>query len=386
MNTFLQASLSLAVALALAGHAAPAQAQAATAPRAAAAAAAGNEKALADARAELARAARRVAELSREQAEVVRVEHGFGSRPVLGVLLAADDGGGVRVAGVTPDSGAAKAGLKPGDRITSIDGRQVLGSTGELRVENLRRLLDGLEAGRQVRVGYQRDGRAASAAVTPSEGRRMFVFAPDGADGNAMFGRDGFDFYFDFDELPAVAPEIRREIIRIGPDGACKDGACKAPALMSAFRWSGLNLAEVDPQLGRYFGADRGVLVLSSGDLAGLQAGDVIQRIDGKPVASPREAMAALRGKDAGAKVPVDYLRDRKAGHAQVTVPKLMPLPLPPAPPAPPAPPPAAPKPPPAPPAPSTPRAADTGADLPAPPAPPAPPMPPVADIALVSL
>lgn len=376
MNTFLQASLSLAVALALAGHAAPARAQAAAAPRAAPA---DNEKALAEARAELARASRRVTELSREQARVVRVERGVGARPVLGVLLAADDGGGVRVAGVTPDSGAAKAGLKPGDRITGVDGRQVLGSTGELRVDNLRKLLGNLEAGKQVRVGYERDGRAASAAVTPSEGRRVFVFAPDGA---GTFDHGGFDF--DFEDLPAVAPEIRREIIRIGPDGACKGGACEAPALLSAFRWSGLNLAEVDPQLGRYFGADRGVLVLSNGDLAGLQAGDVIQRIDGKPVASPREAMAALRGKDAGAKVPVDYLRDRKVGHAQVTVPKLMPLPLPPAPPAPPAPPPAAPKAPPPPP--PAPKAADAGAGLPAPPAPPAPPMPPVADIALVSL
>ena len=44
--------------------------------------------------------------------------------------------------------------------------------------------------------------------------------------------------------------------------------------LAEAFRWNGLNLASVDAKLGRYFGTDRGVLVLSSGpDLAGLQAG-----------------------------------------------------------------------------------------------------------------
>src|SRR3546814_8832928 len=88
---------------------------------------------------------------------------------------------------------------------------------------------------------------------------------------------------------------------------------------MSAFLWNGLNLATVDKQLCRYFGTDHGVLVLSNGELAGLQAGDVIQRIDGKAVASPREAMAAMGDKPGGAKVTVDYLRDRKAGKAQVT-------------------------------------------------------------------
>src|SRR3546814_16524037 len=85
---------------------------------------------------------------------------------------------------------------------------------------------------------------------------------------------------------------------------------------MSAFRWNGLNLATVDKQLGRYFGTDHGVLVLSSGDLAGLQAGDVIQRIDGKAVASPREAMAAMGDKPGGTTGSIGYLRERKIGRA----------------------------------------------------------------------
>src|SRR3546814_16969034 len=150
-----------------------------------------------------------------------------------------------------------------------------------------------------------------------------------------------------------VPPKVGHEIIRDGPGTACKGKDCGTPARMSAFRWNGLNLATVDKQLGRYFGTDHGVLVLSNGELAGLQAGDVIQRIDGKAVASPREAMAAMGDKPGGAKVTVDYLRDRKAGKAQVTVPKLAPLPLPPAPPAPPKPP----KPPKAPPPPAAPTA-----------------------------
>jgi len=83
--------------------------------------------------------------------------------------------------------------------------------------------------------------------------------------------------------------------------------------------------------------------------------------------------MAAMGDKPGGAKVTVDYLRDRRAGKAQVTVPELAPLPLPPVPPAPPKPP----KPPksPAPPAPQ----AMVPALPPGPPAAPPPPAPPAA-------
>jgi len=336
------------------------------------------EKALAQAREELRRAAERVAELSRDNADIARVARERAvqarNRAVIGVLLAPDDHGGVRVTGVTPDGGAAKAGLRSGDRLVSVDGVQILGSDGALRLDNARKLLGDIEAGKPVRVGYVRDGRNASVAVTPQRNARMLAFrSGDGRDfewfddgeierrvASAMKSIDGS--LVALEALPGIAPDIRREVIRIGDAGACKGDDCTAPRLLSAFRWNGLNLASLDPQLGRYFGTDKGVLVLSSGELDGLQAGDVIQRVDGKAVGSPREVMDVLRDKDDGDKVAVDYLRDRKSGQARVAIPKLA-WPLPPTPPAPPAPPS-----PPSPPAtaPAPPRAV--------PPAPPAPP------------
>jgi hypothetical protein len=210
--------------------------------------------------------------------------------------------------------------------------------------------------------------------------------------------------------MPSIAPDIRREIIRLGPGGDCKGEHCKIPVLAEALRWNGLNLASVDPALGRYFGTDRGVLVLSTGpELASLQPGDVVRSVAGKPVASPREVMDALRGRETGSKVAVEYLRDRKPATAQLTVPEPMRFPIPPAPPAPPAPPTAAPPAPPTPPlAPLPPPGAamapqvsqprsiekrkvvivdgdgrlqtwedDGSAPLPLPPAPPAAPLPP---------
>lgn len=353
------------------------------------------EKELAAARAELQRAARRVAELSRRTGEAqmrrAQIEKIRARKPVVGVLLAPDGQSGVRIAGVTPDSAAAKAGLRAGDRIVSVNGTQVLGNTGELRLQNTRKLLDRLDGKTAARLGYQRDGRNAVVSVTPQVDRvYTFVFDDEGRPGwthdiaidadhindrvedvQVKVGKLDYDFDYDFDfdfegmeSLPGISPEIRKELRHIAP---CQGDDCSAPMLLSAFRWNGLNLAAVDAQLGRYFGTDKGVLVLSNGELSGLQAGDVIQKIDGKAVNSPREAMEVLRGKPADASVAMTYLRDRKTGNAKIKVPRLMAFP--PVPPAPPKPPKA-----PVPPAPPKPPAPPAAAGVPLPPAPPAPP------------
>jgi membrane-associated protease RseP (regulator of RpoE activity) len=341
-------------------------------------------KALEDARAELERASRRYAELARAQADHARTLANDAAargatarelqariaearnRPVIGVLLAADEEAGVRITGVTPEGAAAKAGLRSGDRLLAIDGTEILGSTGTLRVENARRLLRALGTDAPATLAYMRDGRRATAQVTPQRDERVAIYrAGDGGTigpGGAVFIRTGPDGALQveadsiqLERIAGVAPEIRREVTRL------VDG--EAPRLLSAFRWNGLNLASVDPQLGRYFGTDSGVLVLSAGDIEGLQAGDVIRRVDGHAVSTPREVMDRLRDKREGDSVSVDYLRDRRTAQARVAIPKLMAWPpVPPAPPAPPAPP----RPP-------------TSKAPPAPPGPPAPLAPPLA-------
>lgn len=323
-------ALAVALGLLLAGTTAGAQ-EARHAPKASTA----DEAELANAHKALERAARRVAELSRElghEDQQRRVERHVVRKPVLGVLLASDPQSGVRIAGVTPDSAAAKAGLRSGDRVVRIDSKEVLGSSGELRVENARKLLRKLDTKTPVRLVYVRDGRSGVATVTPKLDQQVYLWSGDAP---MAFGHEGA-------LLPGVAPKIHRELIRIGPGGDCKGENCKLPMLAEAFRWHGLNLASVDPQLGRYFGTDRGVLVLSTGpELAGLQAGDVIRKVDGKVVDTPREAMEALHAKPADSMVAIDYLRDRKPGSARMKVPEALPLrvPMPPPPPRPPLPP-----------------------------------------------
>lgn len=335
--------------------AAPAMAQDETAAR---------QKQLEQARADLQDAARRVAELSGTSARAdgqvrsVRVvPAGPGDtpgKPRLGVLLGVDEQAGVRIAGVTPGGGAEQAGLKAGDRLLKIDGKAIGGSDGEARVEAARTALAGLERGKPVRVGYQRDGRAHEVAVTPAATQPL-VFTRtlrNGAGGETIAIPELFDGA-ELARLKALGPQLRGEVLRLSHRD-CQGEDCGTPLLAEALRWDGLNLLALEPQLGRYFGTDRGVLVLSQGALPGLQAGDVIQKIEGKPVASPREAMQAMTAKQPGEQARVSVLRERAARELQVTVPErtrsleFIRVPAPPAPPAPVAPAPPAPPSPPA--------------------------------------
>lgn len=365
---------------------------------------AAKEKELDAAREQLEDAARRVARLSRELGEpggVYVFDRRALQRPVLGVVLEADATRGVRISGVTPDSGAAAAGLRAGDRIVAVDGNAVTGNDGTTRLASLRRALAGLKAGKAVTLGIERDGRASTVQVTPGDGPPVTFFDDEGGESRA-FGdvrfvggpgepaleaerfvyrpapgkpvvivrRDAKGKVIERRVMPAppgTAPQAHHGLHGMPSDDACRDHrGCRHLALAEALRWNGLNLAAVDASLGRYFGTTSGVLVVSAGpELAGLQSGDVIRSVDGRVVRGPREVMDVLRTKPEGSSVRVDYLRDRTPGTTQLKVPKAMRFPLP-----------APPPPPPAPPAAGRPSAAPVPpAD--APPPPPAPPTPP---------
>lgn len=296
--------------------------------------------------------------------------------PGLGIVLASNPAAtGVRVAAVTPDSPAERAGIRTGDVLLQVNGKAIAGN-GSAAVDNTRDLLGDLKQGEVVKLRYARQGKTHDASIKADEIRRVMVFNSDSMAPRARApGGEGerHHRHGEFDEL--LPPGVEIEIERLGPMHECESGKhkgkedCGLPVIYEAFRWQGLNLASLDAGLGRYFGTSSGVLVLSSGeDLKGLQSGDVIQRIGGAAVASPRDVMRALREKESGSQLKLDVMRDRKALPVTVTVPKSKPLafiappPPPPAPPAPPAPP-------------SVPRT--PGAAPPAPTPPPAMPPPP---------
>ena len=293
---------------------------------------AARQKELEAARTDLRRAAQRVAELSRGTDTLrapIRIDRVVAGRPRLGVLLAGDDDEGVRIAGVTPDSGAARAGLKAGDRLLRVGGAAITGDGADARVAHARALLADLRVDTPVRIAYQRDGGTHEASITPTPVSPRFAFDGQGP-GRAFFlgGEDGMPWIegvpVPMDQITnVISPQVQRELRQLGRLGDCKREDCHLPALAQAFRWSNLNLATVDASLGRYFGTDAGVLVLSVGEeLEGLQPGDVIRKVDGAPVTSPRDVTQALRGKPEEAKVAIEYLRDRQVRTGTVTVPK----------------------------------------------------------------
>ena len=315
---------------------------------------------LREAQRELERLSERIAMLARRSA-AGEIERAFArpafSRAGLGIVMSpAEDG--VRLAGVTPGSPAAQAGLRSGDAIVSIDGKALRGS-GQEALARATELIGTLEEGERVRLGYRRgdQSREVELAAAPLPG---LAWVRDVAVASAASAA----------ARASVAPAFRFEIGDVSPFAACSGGDCEFEWLSQALRWRGLRLAEVDPQLGRYFGVDRGVLVLKADGegMEALQPGDVLLRVGGTAVDAPSRAMRELGRVRGGGEVEVLVQRDRKARELTLVVPELShwEMVVPPTPPAPPA----APAPP-APPRPARPPAAP-----PSPAAPPAPPAP----------
>lgn len=251
----------------------------------------------------LAAAAARIAELSRRRLpamiDVERRMH-FGDRPMLGVTIGSEDGEargpveGVMIRGVTPAGAAAEAGLRAGDVITAVNGESLSADTDAEANRKLLDFLAGVEEGDTLDVEYLRDGKAASVEVQP---RAMsgfaFAFAP-GRGNVAMRPR------------PAPAPGAPMFSIFLGDGG-----------------WGDMEMVSLTSDLGRYFGTDKGLLVVRapSDDDLKLRDGDVIQRIDGREPTSVSHAMRILGSYQGGETLELEIMRDRKRETLSVEMP-----------------------------------------------------------------
>lgn len=282
--------ITLAAVLSLAGTALPAGAQAADADDV--------EKRLADAQRRLEAAAREVAELSSATAgpgmdQTFELYLGGPRRAMLGVNLggAEPNGGGVRVAGVSPGGPAAEAGVKTDDVIVAIDAAKV--TTGR----ELIKAMESVEPGQKVALEVRRDGKPVKLTVEARPLDRVVFAGP----GPLMPG------------LPAI-----RALPPLHGDRMFGDGHWLLD------EWGDAELVTLTPGLGRYFGADQGVLVARAPEdsTLGLQDGDVIVTIAGREPQNGRHAMRILRSYQPGEVVEMKILRDRRAQTLKATVPE----------------------------------------------------------------
>lgn len=276
---------------------------------------------------------------------------------MLGIAIDPDDDG-MHVQAVTPGGPAERAGLKTGDVITAINGKRLSWSDSSL----LTGLAD-LPAGKPVRLTVLRNGKTLHVHATPERLQagdwQATVRAAERAARQATASLRSPEFS---KRIQAQVAEAVRNASRAASAAmqAQKDAGYAWPAIAP---WWGLNLAPLNPGLGRYFGTDEGALVLSrdAQRYPDLQPGDVIMRVGGHPVQRPQDAVRAFREAAGGQPLAVTVQRHHKTLKLSFkSPPRSLALPPPPpalAPAAPPAPPAAPPPPPPAAPAPPAPPA-----------------------------
>lgn len=289
---------------------------------------------------------RRIAELSMQLHDTSPRAFAFQylnapKRALVGVVFDADETG-VKIVALTPNGPAAKAGVQVGDRLLSIDGKPVPKVTGDdrrLAVDAARDMFGELEDGQAVTLVVERAGKTLTFSPKaerrePADWAQLFggklkldalrdfeihnlegLRALDNAEGLARIDElrqlqilEGMP-----EKLDALGPEQKRsiELVIQNANGA---GAGKQLEKLRIHDLNSLNLSSLNPELGKYFGTDRGILVLENDPsmFPKLKSGDVIQVIDGQPADSVTDVMRAVGKKSAGEVMNVEIFRDRQ--------------------------------------------------------------------------
>ena len=178
------------------------------------------------------------------------------------------------VQAVTPGSPAEKAGIAVGDVITSVNGYRLQpapdAGTDDHDASRIAKLLHHSRSGHPIEIEYRRGGEARKTTIQPDS-------------------RSGWGYWFHDDGRAVRSLQL--------PGG-----------------WLSLELTEINPALGEYFGTSRGLLVLraSSSPDVKLQAGDVILKIGDEEPSTPRQAVRLLRSYEPGQSIPVEIIRQKK--------------------------------------------------------------------------
>lgn len=263
------------------------------------------EERLKAAEARMAEAAREIAEITKERLpRMAEIEKRFAwsSKPRLGVTIESNmEPGpveGVKILGVSPGSAAEEAGLRPGDVLTAVNDEALSAESCEASNMRLLDFMKGVEEGDVLKVEYLRDGKVGSVQVEPRVMSQAFAWSGDAP------------MHVEVAPVPMAPEVVERFNMKFG------------------MPWAGtglgeLELVQLNEGLGHYFGTDKGLLVVKApkSDAYELRDGDVIQSIDGREPKDVRHAMRILSSYQAGEKLELGIMRDKKKVTIDVEIP-----------------------------------------------------------------
>lgn len=251
--------------------------------------------------------------------------HGQSKGAMLGVALGGwADGAvaGLNVMSVSPGGPAEAAGLRSGDVLTRFNGEPLASESGQEAYERLRALLADVEPGSEVMIGYRRGDQQLEARVATGAWPQVF------AQRKGRWQERIAERAREWARLASsrAGPEGNVDVdVDVGVEG---DGAearrivrvRRSPASIETFvnmawRLAGLEIAELTPALGEYFGADHGLLVVRAPDDEDvpLEDGDVILKIGGRDFKDARYATRILRSYEPGEEVELEVLRHKRS-------------------------------------------------------------------------
>jgi serine protease Do len=182
--------------------------------------------------------------------------------PTMAKAMNVGQDAGALIAGVQSDTPASKAGLQPGDLITSVNGQPVK-NPRELAVD-----VAAVQPGDEAKLQVLHDGQSKTVTVKVGQlpGEQV------ASNQNQQNPRERLGL-----ALAPLSPDMRNQLDV--PDGT-----------------SGVVIRDVQPG--------------SPADQAGLQAGDVIVGVGGKQVSSPSEAASAIRNAEKDHAVALRIIRN----------------------------------------------------------------------------
>lgn len=209
-------------------------------------------------------------------------------KAMLGVYTARDsrDSKGAEIERVMPNSGADKAGLKSGDVIMQVNGREVTDG------KELTEIISNHDAGDKVTIIYDRDGKRHETDATLSESM------PNDVAHNYRFSHPFMNpndiptpmrpFWMDINDEPSVTPKLG-VVAEETADG------------------EGVRVAEVR----------RG----SAAEKAGLQEDDIVTKLDDERISSVGDIREVLRN-SRDTEHTLQYMRDGKAYTIDIDIPR----------------------------------------------------------------